>query len=201
MKSYSQNGEDLIISLYFGDYKGTLLSIGENDGETFSNSRRLIEMGWKGVMFEPDKGAYRKLHMLYHNNPDVWCYNLGVSNYCGNGKFYRGNDSLLSTSFNNLASKYPNNSYVADEANFITFAGILSVFEPPYDFISIDAEGEDWNILQQIDLTAVGCKCLCIESGNDAALPGLYTEYCARHGMKRVLKNGENMIFVIPSPE
>ena len=55
---YSQNGEQLIIEKYFGDFKGILLDIGANDGETLSNSRSLIKKGWQAVLVEPSESAF-----------------------------------------------------------------------------------------------------------------------------------------------
>lgn len=182
---YSQNNEDELISEYFKGYIGKLLDIGANDGITFSNSRSLIENGWQAVLIEPSL-AFGKLSQLYFNNDKVTCINIGISDKESTEVWYELRDSLLATKNKALADSWK-----------VPYTEVTAMFKPysaisdNYDFINIDAEGEDWVILQQIDLTNV--KCLCIEYGvygNDIM------NYCTRYGMKLLAKNFENMIFV-----
>lgn len=63
-----------------------------------------------------------------------------------------------------------------------------------YDFISIDAEGADWDIVRQIDLTAVGCRMLCVEV--NARGDAEFTAYAKRHGMRLHWSCYENRIYV-----
>ena len=77
----------------------------------------------------------------------------------------------------------------------LTFASLLKKVEwSAFDFISIDCEGADWEVLQQIDLTALACQMLCVEvNGKDASK---FTNYAAKHGMKLHWKCYENRIYV-----
>lgn len=182
---YSQNDEDVVIADYFGDFVGKLLDIGANDGITFSNSRRLIEKGWQGVLVEPSL-AFGKLSTLYFNNLNITCINIGISDKESTEVWYELQDSLLATKNKALADSWK-----------VPYTEVTAMFKPysaiadKYDFINIDAEGEDWVILQQIDLTNV--KCLCIEYG---IYDNEILAYCAKYGMKLLHKNFENMIFV-----
>ena len=65
-----------------------------------------------------------------------------------------------------------------------------------YNLISIDAEGMDWDILQQMDLTTLECKCLVIEHGGDIGTKLRMIGYCHSHGMKELAETPENFIFV-----
>ena len=88
MISYSQNLEDLFITDYFTGYKGTLLSIGENDGKTLSNARALIEnFDWAAHLVEPSSVFY-DLKRLYIGNQNVHCYNVAVGEEQGIVDFY-----------------------------------------------------------------------------------------------------------------
>lgn len=62
-----------------------------------------------------------------------------------------------------------------------------------FDFVSIDAEGADLDILRQIDLIAVGCRLLCVEV--NARGDAEFTAYAQRHGMRLLAKNFENRIY------
>ena len=66
MKSYSQNNEQKHILEFFNGKKGTLLSIGENDGQTYSNAYALIQLGWISALVEPSEIAFNKLKELYY---------------------------------------------------------------------------------------------------------------------------------------
>jgi hypothetical protein len=54
VKNYSQNNEQEIILNYFGDFKGHFLDIGAYNGVDISNTRALLELGWTGVLVEPN---------------------------------------------------------------------------------------------------------------------------------------------------
>lgn len=62
-----------------------------------------------------------------------------------------------------------------------------------FDFITIDAEGADYDILKQIDLTAVGCRLLCVEV--NARGDAEFTAYAKKHGMRLVWSSYENRIY------
>ena len=66
---------------------------------------------------------------------------------------------------------------------------------PHYDFISIDAEGYDLKILEQMDLLDLGCSMVCIE--HNSTILNEVTEICTKFGMKQLLLNAENVIFAI----
>lgn len=68
---HSQYGEDEFILKIVGDTLGAVLDIGAWDATTFSNSRALIERGWKALLFEPSPGPLRGLVKEYGNNDRV----------------------------------------------------------------------------------------------------------------------------------
>ena len=65
---YSQFGEDGILAAIFeklGTCNKWVLECGASDGVFFSNSRKLIEEGWNGVLVEADSAQFEKLTALY----------------------------------------------------------------------------------------------------------------------------------------
>ena len=63
---YGQNKEDeiinnLIVSKYGENFKGSILDLGANDGVTLSNSRFFVERGWHGVLVEAGNKPFEKL--------------------------------------------------------------------------------------------------------------------------------------------
>ncbi len=62
--AYSQFGEDGIIDKIFelvGTKNKWCLEVGASDGLFCSNTRRLIERGWRGILIESDPELYRRL--------------------------------------------------------------------------------------------------------------------------------------------
>jgi len=199
----SQNNEAQIVHDYFKGFKGTVLDIGANDGKTFSNSYDLIQSGWSGVLFEPGT-VFGKLENLYKDNKKVQCYQLAISDkeemltfYESGAHVKNGMDTgLVSTLDWHETLRWRNNGVEFTEliAQGVPFSWVYK-WHKTFDFITIDAEGNDWSILQQINLDAVGCKCLCIEWNGDGKLKLLYSSYCSDFGMRLISENRENLIF------
>lgn len=199
MHSYSQNREDLFVLDYFKGFKGTLLEIGANDGRTLSNSLLLIENGWKAHLVEPSS-VYNDICALHGDNPRVTVYNFGIGAYDEVLELHEsgchvpnGADKALVSTFNTSEmSRWPGVEFKSKPVQLVsweTFAGNRQTF----DFISIDAEGYDWEILQQIDLTLTSC--LIIEWNSIEALKVTFIDYCASYGLKLAHVNAENLIF------
>lgn len=204
MKDHSQNGEQAIILRYFGNTKGAFLDVGANDGRTLSNTHALALLGWSGICVEPAPIAFSKLVQLYQDRPDIRCVNAAITTRDGPIEFYdsgthlrQGDTSLLSTTRPEELARWKKSGeqFTKTTARGITFKTMCEELGgvPRLDFISIDAEGADYDILRQIDLTAVGCQLLCVEvNGKDDAR---FAEYADRHGMRLLAKNFENRIF------
>ena len=162
---YGQNKEDeiindLIVSKYGSDFKGTILDLGANDGITLSNSRYFIENGWKGVLIEAGKSPYEKLMTTVL--PNTIAINCAVGNQDGFLTFYESNNLLNSDDIGLVSS------LVADETQRWRKAGIgfteyqvecftwesfrnkFHLNSQNFDIISIDIEGMDVEILEAI---------------------------------------------------
>jgi FkbM family methyltransferase len=191
MKDYSQKGEQQVIIDYFGDHIGTFLDIGANDGFTFSNSYALSELGWSGVCVEPNKGAYKALVELARKN--VLCLNSCIGAENKDIIFYESTDSLVSTTVESEMHKWKKvQGFTPIKTKMITFAQMLDrSFIKTFDFITIDTEGVDYEILSQIDLTDT--KMVCVEVNERGR--NEYLEYCEKYALKLLLDNNLNLIF------
>jgi FkbM family methyltransferase len=211
MKTYSQNQEDLKAAGYFDGLTGTLLSVGENDGRTFSNALLMIEKGWKAHLFEPGR-VCDSIFRLHRGNKNVHIYNKGMGKKAEVVRFYEsgahvkgGSDKgLVSTTDYKETIKWrkagvqftSRNVQIVDFKGWYKHAG-----EPKLHLISLDTEGHDWTILQEIDLRKVGCEFLIIEWNSDKSLARKITEYCAKFGLVEHSRNPENLLFYLPLPD
>lgn len=170
--SYSQGPEEAHILNFFGDKVGTFLDIGANDGKTFSNTHALALNGWGGLCVDASPVAFASLQRTYPEPSKVQCLYGAVTNADGPITFHQASDTLVSS----LSSQQPeiwkafNFSWDTVEVPGMTFATMMNKSRfKTFDFISIDAEGSDIAILQQMNLEALGCKLLCIEHDNRQA--------------------------------
>lgn len=202
---YTQNNEEQIILDYFNQKTNDMcvLDIGANDGKTFSNSLKLIELGWNAVLIEPSPKAFDKLINLHKENTKVHCYPLAISNTNGkvtlkeSSSLINKNDVALVSSLKEeetIKWRKANVRFQDTEVmtlDFISFYNICPIKK--YDFISIDIEGFDYDVLIQIDLDLVSCSCLCVEFNGKESQK--YIDYVAKYNMKLTHKNPENLIF------
>ena len=78
MKSYSQFGEDLILSNFFnkvGLSKGFFFEFGAWDGIYLSNCRIFFENGWSGCFVEGDKKKFVDLKKNYNDDKNILLLN------------------------------------------------------------------------------------------------------------------------------
>jgi len=200
---YSQYGEGKIIADYFNEFKGTLLSLGENDGKTLSNVLGLIECGWNAHLVEPSPEAFDKMKKLHKSNNLVVCHNVAIGDNNGKVKFYHsgthlnnGDTSLLSTIDKNEIERWKGSCKFEEiEVNSVTFDTFIEKAEiKNIDCISIDCEGLDFYILTKINFKALNTKLICVEHNNIDTQK--YIDYMQNLGYKVHFKNYCNLIFV-----
>lgn len=199
---YSQNKEEEEILKYFNGKTGTFLSVGENDGITLSNVRRLAELGWRGVMVEPSPKAFTKLKENYRNftqKEQFYFYNFALGTSNGKVKMWdsgphlnNGDHGLLSTLNESEKERWKGQAYDEIEVQcyrWKTFLNRLLVKE--FDFISVDAEGLDYEILSQIDLRAT--QCVCVEFNSKPELKAKFDALMV--GFKIIYTSPENLLY------
>lgn len=202
--NYSQNLEQEAIIKYFGDYKGTFLDLGSNDGVTLSNTRALAELGWCGVLVEPSPQAFPKLKKLYEEEKKgcFYLYNCAIGKHNGKGVLHdsgellkTGDRALVSTMVKKETERFskvvPYDEVEVKVYRWKTFFNRLTIKK--FDFVSIDCEGLDIDILKQMDLNALEVKCLCIEFNGNQTLKGEIDKIM--EGFKIIYTSGENLIY------
>lgn len=207
---YSQNQEQKFILEYFekkGQKSGHLLSIGENDGITLSNTLALIEKGWSAVLIEPSPEPFAKLKSLHVANSRVMCINVAIYDKNGEATLFdsgthlkKGDHGLLSTLKKDEIKRWDGTGTEFNPimVRTMTYGGMLVHLFPGilplnFNFINIDAEGFDMIILKQIDLS--NTSLICIEWNLDEEFKKEALEYCDAFGMKELIyQSGENLI-------
>jgi len=171
--NYSQYKEELFLLEYFSNKNnGFLVDIGAADGQTNSNTKKLIDIGWSGLLVEPNKKNFDKISELYKGNDKIKKENLGCSDKTINDVrfFINKNDemeqcSTFSQEFSISVKNYYNCDYVETISNLIKTSDLFKKHNITYiDFLSIDAEGYDSLIIKGIDFNNITIDLLCVEN-------------------------------------
>lgn len=200
---YSQNNEEQIIQKYFGNKAGTFLDIGANDGITLSNTFALSNVGWTGTLVEASPKAFTRLQECYQHLKGFELIHAAVG--ATNGKIIlhesgehlgKGDVALLSTIKPTEKDRWLDevfNEVTVPCINFNTMLGLSK--HKKFDFISMDIEGMELDVLPQMDLKALGCRMLCVEF-NGQRQPE-FDAIVLQQGYKLIHKNGENLIYTL----
>lgn len=200
MERYSQSLEQDYILNYFGDHVGTFLDIGCNDCVTFSNTRALSLKGWRGVFIDPSPKAMERCKTLYNGYKGYYFYPVAISSHNGkailqeSGPLCSAHDvGLVSTFHQAEVDRFKRTvKYEPIEVKTFkwkTFYNRLRIKE--FDFVAIDVEGDEMNILPYIDLSKT--KAVCIEWNSKPELKTEYDKYL--EGFKVIYTSGENLIY------
>lgn len=156
VRAYSQEGEDLILGRIFeGRREGFYVDVGAHHPFRFSNTYRFYELGWRGVNIDAMPGSMTRFRK--HRPEDI---NLEVPIALQEHKmtFYSFNDPALNTFDAAVAREraaIPGYKVVKEfELQAVPLAKILGEHLPAgrkIDFMSVDAEGLDLEILKSND--------------------------------------------------
>lgn len=159
---------------------------------------------WKGAPQDFAKWIADKLE--FEINPLVTLVNAAITTADGLIDLYdsgthlkKGDVALLSTTVPKEMDRWKKSgeTFTKTTVRGITFETLMKeTGVNKFEFISIDCEGADYDVLKQIDLRAVGCRMLCIEYNASPVAESLMRAYCAAHGIRVLHKNHENLIFV-----
>lgn len=156
--SYSQLNEDNILDWLTG-YKpyGTYIDIGAYDPNQISNTKLFYERGWRGVNVEPNPDGYKKFTL--QRTKDV---NLNCAVGIGEADFYYQGEGSGNTFMKNVAVKRG-----MGQTRKVKLKPLSEIFEENnltmVDFISMDVEGFEHEVIKSNDWDKYKAKVLCLE--------------------------------------
>jgi FkbM family methyltransferase len=201
-KRYTQNYEQEVIEDFFKDTVGTLWDFGCNDGITLSNTYDLLfNKGWKGTIVDASDVCIERARAIYSDRPDVQVLNLGIATENTTLEFYEsghhlstGDWGLVSSFIKGTTARWESSTtYTVKKVpcySFQHFLDNLTVYKT-VNFISIDIEGMDYDVLSQINLDQTETKLLCIEHTHRSYD---IQEYAKQFGFSLLSQNAENVI-------
>jgi len=165
--SFSQFGEDLVLDAFMGmPATGFYVDIGANDPLKLSNTHRFYLRGWHGINVEPDPLTFLRMETLRPRDINL---NVGIASKSGTLDFYRMSADSLST-FNRDAAFKAQSQYRERIVDIVPIqvrplADVLSKYASnlDIDFLSVDVEGLDLEVLQSNDWNLHRPKLIVVE--------------------------------------
>ena len=167
MISYAQNQEDVLLSRLFPPGRpGFYIDVGANDPVVDSVTKHFYDLGWRGINVEPSSRPYERL--LQQRDRDV-NLNVGLSDKEGSLSFYEFPPELPgSSTFEYGQAEWHHDSgrpYEQREVPVTTLARICEEHVAgPIDFLTIDTEGHERQVLEGGDWTRWRPRVVVVEA-------------------------------------
>ena len=164
-ESYSMDKEDLVIEEYFKNKnKGVYIDVGCYHPLQRNNTMLLYQKGWRGINIDISDFSIKLFKFL---RPDDFNLNVAVSNKEGEiDMFFQKKLSQLSTIKENSAKKAFQGNILNQKILSRKLTSILDegkYKDQKIDFLNVDAEGADFEVLQSLDLNKYSPELICIE--------------------------------------
>lgn len=168
-KSWSQEGEDLILSRYFENIKtkGFYVDVGAHHPLRFSNTYKFYKQGWHGINIDAMPGSMDLFNKLRPRDINL---EKAVSDSRQIMTYYAFNEPAFNgfSKDNSEQQKDINGLKILfrKEMKTVTLAEILDSYMPKgvtIDFMSIDIEGLDFSALRSNDFTKYRPTVILIE--------------------------------------
>ncbi|MDP4285497.1 MAG: FkbM family methyltransferase [Bacteroidota bacterium] len=171
--SYSQSGEDLIVDFLLtwvlGIKEPSYIDIGAHHAYKFNNNFIFYKRGLTGIDIEPDPILFADIAKKRPKDINI---NKGIGSNIKNeyADFYIMSSRTLNTfskmEAERISEEGINKIVEIKSIELININDILCKYysENALDFLSIDVEGLDLEILRSIDFEKYGPKVICVET-------------------------------------
>lgn len=158
--SYSQEGEDILLKRIFGNKEnGFYIDIGAHHPKRFSNTYLFYQKGWTGINIDPISGIMEEFNKIRPRDINL---EIGISKEEQVLTYYIFNEPALNT-FNCEEAKLKDGIndgqfYIVDKKEIKTYP-LAKILEKhiescqEIDFLTIDVEGLDLEVLKSNDWT------------------------------------------------
>lgn len=166
--SYSQGAEDLILNHIFKDQNsGFFVDVGCNHPVDCNNTFLFYLNNWRGINID---GNEELVNLYKLNRPYDISINALVSDGEHEVKFYQSSSDKVSTIDPNFYNSNKGDfDYPEDKIMYLQTTSLTSILKSYYpkgkkiDLLTIDVEGNDFNVLKGLDFNIFYPKVICIE--------------------------------------
>jgi FkbM family methyltransferase len=169
--SYSLEGEDMILRKLFNKYdNGFYIDVGANQPFRYSNTAYFYKLGWRGINIDASRKSIKLLNK--HRKRDRNIFAL-ISNVESKITYYLYKDDALNTTSRLLTDYYATKLKIIPEKKIRLRATKLKIILKKYlssnqqiNFLNVDVEGQELDVLQSNDWVNVRPNFLVIEDLN-----------------------------------
>ncbi|MFT4850375.1 MAG: hypothetical protein ACI83B_002932 [Sediminicola sp.] len=201
--SFAQEGEDMILSRLFEDVKnGYYIDVGAHHPIRFSNTYKFYLKGWCGINIDAMPNSMREFQKIRPRDLNL---EIPVSDNEEILEFYIFNEKTLNTFSKDQVeiSKTYGNYDVTEivELKPVTLGTILSKYLPEstiIDFMSVDVEGYDLNVLKSNDWALYRPKVVLVEilrSSFSNLSENLVYQFLQMQGYEMIAKSFNTIFF------
>ena len=169
MISYAQNGEDVVLRRAFTSDHGTFVDVGAGGHTIHSVTRAFHDAGWAGISVEPHASFARELRA---SRPQETVIEALVGACAGSRALYcftrddvSGQSSVIRGVADGVAAA-TGAAWERRDIRVVTLADVWSALTHPseVDFLKIDIEGAETEVITATDWVSVRPKCIVVEA-------------------------------------
>ena len=164
---YSQEGEDILLSRIFGEQaEGFYVDVGAHHPRRFSNTYLFYKRGWRGINIDALPGSMKVFQKLRPHDINL---ELAVSEREQVLTYYMFNEPALNGFSKTISEKRQTDEYkITNTIDVLAFPlyVILDKHLPlgqSIDFLSVDVEGLDLQVLESNDWKKYSPKVILVE--------------------------------------
>lgn len=198
--TYAQHGDDIVLRCFFdsiGIDKPSYVDIGAHHPLNISNTALFYTTGSRGVNIEPNPSLFVE---FLKQRPEDINLNIGIADKSGFLDFYMideysGRNTFDANAAQQFCLDFPEFSISSVRQIPVKTLDEVLPFTP--DFLTLDAEGLDLQILKSINFSKHSFKAICVEwsSANGSILSDLKS-LLETKGYVTLMKCGGNIIFI-----
>lgn len=173
-RSYSQYGEDMVLKAIFArypqTYMGFYVDIGAHHPKRFSNTQFFYERGWSGISVDPLPGSS---DLFTRWRPRDVFLQAGVAETEGVMTYFMFDEPALNTFSQKVASENKGSIRAKEIVSVYPLRRIFADYLPPgrdIDFLSVDVEGLDIQVLHSNDWAQCRPRIVLIEETSASTL-------------------------------
>lgn len=203
-RSYSQEGEDMILRRIFErQEKGFYVDVGAHHPKRFSNTYYFYRKGWRGINIDAMPGSMRAFNKVRPRDINL---EMAVSSKEEKLVYYAFTDPAFNGLSKDLSldrdGKDGNKIIFTKELETVSLQEVLGQHVPqgvPIDFLSVDVEGLDFDVLKSNNWSKYHAKVILAESAacslEDVASLSIY-DFLKQKGYRLLAKTVNTLIFI-----
>jgi FkbM family methyltransferase len=164
---YSQEGEDILLNkLLHGVSRGSFIDVGCHHPQRFSNTYHFYRKGWRGINIDPLPGTRRRFEWA---RPGDVTLEVAIAAQASTATYFSFDEPALNTFSKEIADRRIADGQRLRSATMVPMRPLRDIYAeqarrfPRIDFMSIDVEGFELEVLRSIDWSALRPRVIVIE--------------------------------------